>query len=518
MKKFYFILLTVIAFSANGQRQYLDAQYDVSVETNIVYANNISVITGAPAAEDLLMDVYTPDNSETNRPLILLAHTGSFLPPIINGQATGAKTDGTVVHMANELAARGYVVAAFTYRQGWNPVSTDQNVRTGTLLQAAYRGIQDTRSCVRYFRKSADVDGNPYGIDPAKIGVGGIGTGGYLAFGTGTVYDFEEVTLDKFYDTTTGLPYVDSLVLGNLYGDTQAAICLPNHPGYDSGIDFAFNVGGACGDGSWVDGEEREAALCGVHATNDIFAPYAEGPVIVPTTNEFVVNVAGTRAAIEYANNNGNNDVFNDLDAENDPLRDLIDAQKETDVTLYTMQTLKLGTDNFYGFVTPFPQGSPWDWWDKNVLDAQVAGINAALGTDYDADAIHASGLQTNPDMSPEKGMIYVDTIMQLVLPRACYALNLGCNFSNTENVISSSDIGLSIAPNPAVNNAVLSSSVEFPIESIYLYDMQGKLVKAVNNVNSSNYLLARNNLNSGVYIVNIATEKGLVIEKIVFE
>ena len=29
-------------------------------------------------------------------------------------------------------------------RLGWNPLSTDQNVRTSTLLQA-YRGIQDAK-------------------------------------------------------------------------------------------------------------------------------------------------------------------------------------------------------------------------------------------------------------------------------------------------------------------------------------------------------------------------------------
>ena len=51
-------------------------------------------------------------------------------------------------------AKKGYVAVAMTYRQGWNPQSPSQTVRTSTILQAAYRGIQDAKAMVRYYEKN----------------------------------------------------------------------------------------------------------------------------------------------------------------------------------------------------------------------------------------------------------------------------------------------------------------------------------------------------------------------------
>ena len=44
--------------------------------------------------EDLIMDVYQPEgDTETNRPLVLLFHSGSFLPPQITHLPTGTRKD-----------------------------------------------------------------------------------------------------------------------------------------------------------------------------------------------------------------------------------------------------------------------------------------------------------------------------------------------------------------------------------------------------------------------------------------
>ena len=55
--------------------------------------------------------------------------------------------------MATRLAKMGYVAAVASYRLGWNPVATTQTERVYTLINAAYRGVQDSRAAVRYFRK-----------------------------------------------------------------------------------------------------------------------------------------------------------------------------------------------------------------------------------------------------------------------------------------------------------------------------------------------------------------------------
>jgi hypothetical protein len=511
-----FILLGLC--SVEAQRYLIPGQFGVNREAGVPYGENISILTGTPMPLELTMDVYTPaGDTATNRPLILVAHTGSFLPPLFNGQVTGSVLDSTVTYTAGVLASMGYVVAAYTYRQGWLPTATDPDTRRGTLLQAAYRGIQDTRSCVRYFRKNAAEDGNEYGIDPNKIGVVGIGTGGYLALGAGSLDEWDEVTLDKFIDTRTALPYIDSTIYGNLYGTTDAALCLANTPGYSSDIQFSFNLGGALGDLSWLDGRDNEPAYAGVHCVNDIFAPYDFGPVIVPTTNEFVVNVSGTRDCIEEANRLGSNDALMDIPEMADLLRPLIEQQKQTDVTLLTGQTIKVGTDNFYGFNLPVPQGSPWDWWSLDVLRVVVDLTNQAAMTNFNADSLHADGLATNPGMSAEQAKTYFDTIFALMIPRACAAMDLGCFTINTTD-LDPSQVGLEVGPNPAVAEVFLNTDAEYPIESVYLYDLNGRLVMADVDLKTNSYTIQRRGLAQGVYLADIRFKDGRISRKIQFQ
>ena len=67
--------------------------------------------------------------------------------------------------------------------------SFDQYFRSGSFVRAVYRGIQDTRTCIRYFKRSAIDQNNLFGIDTGKICVWGMGTGGYLALGATTSDD-----------------------------------------------------------------------------------------------------------------------------------------------------------------------------------------------------------------------------------------------------------------------------------------------------------------------------------------
>ncbi len=526
MKKRYilpFFLCFTVSFLM-GQNRYFDAMFGVVYTPNIVYGKNIGIITGAPALEDLKVDIYTPaGDTKTDRPLVLIAHTGSFLPPLYNGQVTGSRNDSTVTATAAYLTSRGFVVGAYTYRQGWLPTSPDQNVRTSSLLQAAYRAIQDTRTCIRFFKKTVAEDSNPYGVDPSKICVWGIGSGGYLAMGAGSLNDFSEVTLPQFYNTTTLLPYIDSTLLGNIWGTSQAAISVPNYPTYSSNFQLSVNLGGALGDSTWMDGEAIEPAYVGVHCQNDFFAPYYHGAVIVPTTNQFVIYATGTRKAIELANEKGSNKILENVDPLHDPIQVLINAQKSKIVTLpLTQQTITQGTNNFYGFDIPLvyngkvtPQGSPWEWWDLNTLTQVVQFVNQNRGTNFNADSLHLSGLKTNPDMSAAKGRAYLDTVYSLALPRACAALNLGCTFTNTKEV-NKTDVGLRMMPNPASSYVNFTTNTDSPIQSIYIYDLQGRLVKAHTDINSSQFTMLRNQLHGGYYRAQIVLNNKFVSESLI--
>lgn len=523
-KLFFGLLALLLVGSLQAQERYLDEIFTgVSVERNVKYATNLSVLTGAPAAQDLLMDVYTPDGDDaTDRPVVIYLHTGSFLPAIINGQVTGTKEDSTGAEICRRLARQGYVAISATYRAGWNPLATGpegQDVRTGTLLNAAYRGIQDTRAAIRFLRKTVAEDSNPYGIDAEKITLWGQGTGGYLSYGCAYLDDYSEIVLEKFVGANAQV-YVDSSLSGDVYGLNQRPLNLPNHVGYSSDFSLAVNVGGALGDTSWIDGTVDEPAVMGFHVFADPFAPYLDGPVIVPTTQEFVVNVSGTRRVTEMVNDNGNNAVFqvaND-DVSGTSLASVINlrnkAYSATDVTTIQGQNIKLSVDNMYPFLSDTLASGPWEWWDFATLQAYVAGLNLVTGSDYDATELDATNKLLNPDMSREKGMRYVDTMLAYFNPRAYLALNLA---TNTKEILTAATVEMTVGPNPVATSTFIQTAADKPMKNIALYHLNGKMMRGVMNVNSSTFELQRGNLAPGIYILQAEFEEGIVSKKLVF-
>src|SRR3990172_12948632 len=202
MKRILQLAVAIFLFAINPDRagaqtqRYLDEVFtNVLVEYNVVYGNNLwCTMLGdcsALTAKDLKMDVYEPDGDtvgnpfyEAERPLVIFAHSGNFLSPVLNGGPTGYKTDSVVVEMCTRFAKKGYVAVAMDYRLGWNPTAVGpggQNIRTGTIINAAYRGVQDAHTCIRYFKHDVDSNGNTYSIDTSNIVLGGVGTGSYIA-------------------------------------------------------------------------------------------------------------------------------------------------------------------------------------------------------------------------------------------------------------------------------------------------------------------------------------------------
>ena len=432
MKKTLQLLTLILIFICSQNiyaQRYLTEQFNtVSVQYDIEYGNNVSVIgllaQQPPSAQPLLMDVYTPDgDTETNRPVVIMLHTGSFLPAILNGQATGGKSDNAIVTQCTQFAKKGYVAIAINYRQGWNPSSTDEDVRRSTLIQAAYRGLQDTRTAVRFLRKSVAEDGNPYGISTDHIAVGGIGTGGYVSLATATLNDYQtELTLPKFIDSNTGYPYIIPDFFGNLDGTTSGVLpeididgdgtpdatnitlCIANHENYSSEIHMAFNIGGALPDSSWINA--GEVPIASMQCRFDQDAPYEVGDIIVPTTGDFVVEGHGSLVVQRRSHELGNNDVFNGLSMS---VTDswygngdgaLNSTNTETQALSVVGTPLfdengdpimeNIGHDVYAGLfpiiapkgdvitgqgaspcVAPWSeQGSPWDWWNNDPTDS----------------------------------------------------------------------------------------------------------------------------------------------------
>ncbi|MBX2927355.1 MAG: T9SS type A sorting domain-containing protein [Saprospiraceae bacterium] len=530
MKYFNSLVLfaAVLLFSTNAQAQerYLEPVFDdVNVTYDLTYGVNATVllatIVGQAVPEELKFDFYEPaDDDNTSRPLVLFFHTGNFLPSVLNQTTSGTRGDSINVEIAHRLAKMGYTVAICSYRLGWNPTAPTQPERALGLIQAAYRGVQDARTAIRYFKRTVAEQGNPFGVDPSRIVLWGEGTGGYITLATATLDRFQEIIFTtnppgKFLTDLNGDgnpdPMVNPIANGDIYGTSYGVLpfaapplpagdtlCYPNHVGYDSDFQLCVNMGGALGDISWL--EEGEVPMISFHVPLDPNAPYDDAVLIVPTTGDPIVQVQGSFAVAEKANMLGNNDVFIGID---DEYTDAAIAASAVAGHPYLE-----GLYPFHRAVNGFGrrEGSPWSWWDAAYWDA----IPHPTG----AGSYHFIGLLGNATMSAAQGRLYTDTIMGYFAPRAFVALNLA---SSTQELIKGDEVRLTAFPNPAGQELMLQSAPEYPMQDVLLFDMSGRQVQAHFGIGNNQYRISRGNLPKGVYVAKIRFEQGIKTHKIMF-
>jgi para-nitrobenzyl esterase len=248
MKKSLFAVLFTVFIQFNSQAQCEDERYrypifsNVQVQSDVTYGQN-AIYTGS--TQELKLDVYQPQgDTETSRPLVIMAHGGYFLG--------GSKTDDTVVPICAGLSKMGYVTASISYRLGV-PI---QFPLAGPFTEAVMRGVQDMRAAIRFFRKSVAVNGNPYGINPDEIYVGGVSAGGFIA-------------LHLAYMDTEDVPA--NLNWGNpgLSGGVEGS---SGNPGYSSEVKAIVSIAGALGNKQWIQAGETPAFLA--HSNEDTVVPF----------------------------------------------------------------------------------------------------------------------------------------------------------------------------------------------------------------------------------------------------
>ncbi|GAB4126317.1 MAG: hypothetical protein OHK0045_18820 [Raineya sp.] len=114
----------------------------------------------------LRMDIYQPNqaiDTLSKRPVIIFCFGGGFV--------TGSRTETSMVQLCQSFARRGFVTATIDYRLGMN-ISNEQLSK-----RAVYRGVQDGRSAVRFFRNNAAT----YKVDPNQIFIAGHSAGAFIA-------------------------------------------------------------------------------------------------------------------------------------------------------------------------------------------------------------------------------------------------------------------------------------------------------------------------------------------------
>lgn len=534
-------LLFLLAFSgvATAQRYTSEVFTQVSVTPNQPYATNIDFLTSdlsdpvavvndvtaiktalatgqsIPAAyfnpfdpstkvkvTTLMMDKYEPTgDTATNRPLAIYIHTGNFLPPGLNGGINGSKNDSAAIVMCEKLAKRGFVAVAANYRLGWNPLDPNQFVRRAQLLNAVYRAIHDIKELVRVLK----ADAANLGIDPNRIVLFGEGSGGYVALAYTTLDKWAELEIPKFINPATSTTFVDSNLVGNLEG-LGGNLNLYAGNGQSTDVSMCVNMGGALADESWL--EAGDASMISFQAVRDPFAPFGAGTVVVPTTQDDVVDVHGANVFQAKANALGNNNAWIN-NTYNDPITLAARARYGQTVPYIfaaPFDTITIANaEGMFPVLLPLSQtglfnnvGAPWQWWDPAgpiASDTLIAGPPVIT--------YHMAGLAGNPNMSPTYGRTYQDTILGYVSPRLVYEMNL---VSEEEFDFNSA---VALYPNPAqsVLNIDLTDA-DLKLNRFEIIDNTGRTVLAgdLSEVNNSISLDA---LSPGVYVIQVETDKG---------
>ena len=520
-----FLTLTLSIGLVTGQVRYMDEVFtDVDITTNVQFGTNYGFLLGSPTPGFILnTDVYTPTgDNETGRACVIVLHTGNFLPKYLNQSPSGNNKDSSIVVTSEMFAKRGYVAMAPAYRLGWNATTTDPiegaDIRKGTLLTAVYRAINDVKALVRYCKKSVAEDGNPYGIDPDKIIIYGHGSGGYVSLAYGSLDRIEELqdeatgkwlsTIDiAAYGYVQGQLYINEAVVGGVdgfggvYNDT-------NHFGYTNDVLACVNVGGALGDSAWM--EVGEPPVISFHCPNDGFAPFTSGLVIVPTTQEVVVDVVGSRWAIGQANALGNNDVLLASEAYNDPYTLAAEAalaSNHPDLGLTPADYQGLFPFNRPTIAWPFQESSPWQWWDEATVLASAAPLVGAVP----AQAIHDNGVSGNPDMTSAKGKAYLDSIHGYLAPRMRQLIMGDVGVEEADFV----EANTFVYPNPANDFLVVKTREGIRITDVEIYNMAGSLVRTESGLNKlSHQINGIDQYTPGLYLIKVTTDQGLITRK----
>jgi hypothetical protein len=250
--------------SLSAQNYCGSSRYDQPVFTNIAVTSDITFGSNKSVTNQtvtLKLDIYEPAaDTATIRPLIILAHGGSFI--------NGDKLD--LSYISTELAKRGYVVASINYRLGLGfPIDSTRAMR------AVWRAMQDMKASVRFFRKDA-ATANVYKIDTNMIFIGGASAGSIVALHY--AYLDQPGEIPSMIDTTS---------LGGLEGTSGT-------PGYSTAVKAVVNICGALADTAWM--KPGDEPLVSVQGNDDGTVPYCSDFVYLASFKIMVVHGSGTLA------------------------------------------------------------------------------------------------------------------------------------------------------------------------------------------------------------------------------
>ena len=247
MKKLIFtsiallVILSVKAQVYDSSRYLTTAIFGASTTTNDVQYGSAPQWVWPYWNDDLFLNVSVPTGDvNTRRPIIIFAHAGGFI--------NGSKDVDDMVALCDTFARMGFVTATIEYRMGFDPLDG------ASAERAVYRGIQDGKTAIRYFKTNAA----QYNIDTNYVFFGGMSAGGFIALNVG------------FMDKESERP--SSTYGGGTVNDLGCLDCGDN-PGVSSKVRGILDYWGAVNDTTIIESPNDTPVLI-MHGENDPTVPF----------------------------------------------------------------------------------------------------------------------------------------------------------------------------------------------------------------------------------------------------
>ncbi len=280
---FHFVLAWTLC---SAQLHYTQNLFSVvKSETDLVYGIENGY---AGISDTLLLDIYKPFGDQNcRRPLMILVHGGFWI--------AGSKSDPSINLIAQEMASKGYVVAAINYRLGMHKAASysmywacNNNISvpcayiadSSEIVRALYRAMQDTKGAIRFMKDRAAIDST----DIANVYLAGESAGGFSVMAAAFTRDSSQKPADAYSitdavspdpDLLTCLPAAYSLMrpdLGSVEGNLNRVI-------NDASIKGVASFYGGLLDSSLLNSNSQNPAIYLFHQGSDVVVDYEKNRV-----------------------------------------------------------------------------------------------------------------------------------------------------------------------------------------------------------------------------------------------
>ena len=190
-------------------------------------------------------------DTENNRPLIILAHGGSFI--------AGVRTNPSMVSLGEAFAKRGYVVASISYRL--------MNILVLIISSTTLNGV---------------VEGNEYNIDPNQIYFGGNSAGAIIAIHAAFMQEGEVEDPELIVAMENN---------GGFEGSS-------GNPGFSSDVRGAISLAGGIANLDFINPSDFNSLLITCHGDIDNTVVYGCGE---PLSGVVPVELCGGGAILEHS-------------------------------------------------------------------------------------------------------------------------------------------------------------------------------------------------------------------------